>query len=141
MKMENSTGTQPVKRFGVFELDPLSGELRKRGVRIRLQDKPLQILVALMERPGEVVTREQLCKLLYPGDSGTLIDLDNSLNIALRKLRVALSDSAQTPRFIETLPGRGYRFIGSPSSNEETPPAPPPQARVRRRFAWLLAAG
>src|SRR5262245_44435843 len=96
-------------RFGVFELDAVSGELSKRGVRIRLRDKPLQVLLALLDRPGETVTRKELQDRLWP--DGTFVEFENGLNNAISRLRDALGDSADTPRYIETLPRRGYRFI------------------------------
>src|SRR6185503_20306663 len=96
-------------RFGAFELDPTSGELLKRGVRFRLRDKPLQVLLALLERPGETVTRKELQERLWPG--GTFVEFENGLNNAVSRLRDALGDSADNPRYIETLPRRGYRFI------------------------------
>ena len=96
-------------RFGVFEVDTLSGELYKHGTRMKLQDQPFQVLVVLLEHPGEVVTREELRKRLW--DQDTYVDFDHSLNISINKLRDVLSDSAATPRYIETLPRRGYRFI------------------------------
>jgi len=96
-------------RFGVFELDARTGELRKAGTRIRLQDQPLKILMALLEQPGAVVTREDLKRRIWPHDS--FGDFDHAVNVAVAKLRAALSDSADTPRYVETLPRRGYRFI------------------------------
>ena len=96
-------------RFGVFELDPKTGELRKDGLRTRLQEQPFRVLVSLIERPGELVTREELRKKLWPDD--TFVDFDQGLGTAIRKLREALGDSADNPRFIETLPRRGFRFI------------------------------
>src|SRR5438046_9399677 len=98
-----------ILHFGVFEADLRSGELRKKGVRLKLQEQPFQVLKALLERPGEVVTREELRSQNWPAD--TFVDFDNSLNTAINKLREALGDSADNPRFIETLPRRGYRFI------------------------------
>ena len=98
-------------RFGVFEVDLRAGELRKNGRKLKLQEQPFQVLVALLERSGEVVTREDLRRRLWPDD--TFVDFDNGLNIAVRKLRTALSDEAEKPRYVETLPRRGYRFIGS----------------------------
>jgi DNA-binding winged helix-turn-helix (wHTH) protein len=95
--------------FGVFEVDVRSGELRKQGVRIKLQEQPFHVLTVLLQRPGEVVTREELRNQNWPAD--TFVDFDNSLNTAINKLREALGDSADNPRFIETLPRRGYRFI------------------------------
>ena len=114
--MENSSSqTQPV-RFGSFELDMRAGELRKQGIKIKLQEQPLQILAALLEHPGQVVTREELRSRLWPSD--TFVDFDHSLNKAINKLREALGDSAENPRFIETLARHGYRFLrdlqGSP---------------------------
>lgn len=100
-----------IMRFGVFEVDLRAGELRKQGVRIKLQEQPFHVLTALLQRPGEVVTREELRSQIWPED--TFVDFDNSLNTAINKLRDALGDSAEAPRFIETLPRRGYRFIGS----------------------------
>src|SRR5580698_1861706 len=96
-------------RFGVFEVDAASGELRKSGVRLRLQDQPFQVLILLLERPDEVVTREDLRQKLWPAD--TFVDFDHSLNTIINKLREVLSDSASNPRFIETLAKRGYRFL------------------------------
>jgi eukaryotic-like serine/threonine-protein kinase len=98
-----------ILRFGVFEVDVRSVELRKQGVRIKLQEQPFHILTVLLQRPGEVVTREELRSQNWPAD--TFVDFDNSLNTAINKLREALGDSADNPRFIETLPRRGYRFI------------------------------
>jgi len=96
-------------RFGVFEVDTASGELRKSGVRLRLQDQPFQVLVLLLDRAGEIVTREELRQKLWPAD--TFVDFDHSLNTIINKLREVLSDSASNPRFIETLAKRGYRFL------------------------------
>src|SRR6476660_3164580 len=99
----------PVIRFGVFEVDRQSGELRKQGVRVRLRDQAFQVLLLLLERPAEVVTREDLQRRLWPAD--TFVDFDLGLNKAVNRLRETLGDSAESPRFIETLPKRGYRFI------------------------------
>jgi DNA-binding winged helix-turn-helix (wHTH) protein len=96
-------------RFGVFEIDRKTGELRKSGTKIRLQDQPFQVLETLLETPGELVTREQLRSRLWPDD--TFVDFDHALTTAIKKLRRALNDSATQPRYIETLPKRGYRFI------------------------------
>jgi TolB-like protein/DNA-binding winged helix-turn-helix (wHTH) protein/Flp pilus assembly protein TadD len=96
-------------RFGVFEIDLVSGELRKRGVKIKLHDQPFKVLAMLVERPGEVITREEFRESLWPAD--TFVDWDLGLNSAVMKLRAALGDSAENPRFVETLPRRGYRLI------------------------------
>jgi len=106
---------QRVARFGVFELDLTAGELRKNGVKLRLQGQPFQVLALLLERAGEVVTREELQKTLWPSD--TFVDFDHSLNTAINKVREALGDSATSPRYVETLARRGYRFI-APLRNE-----------------------
>jgi TolB-like protein len=110
--METFFHSQPV-RFGSFEVDLRAGELRKEGSKIKLQDQPFQILALLLERPGQVVTREELQSRLWPSD--TFVDFDHSLNKAINKLREALGDSAEYPHFIETLAKRGYRFLGSPA--------------------------
>ena len=96
-------------RFGAFEVDLRAGELYKHGIRLKLQDQPFQVLAVLLEHPGDVVTREELRQRLWPSD--TFVDFDTGLNSAIKKLRDALSDSADEPRYIETLPRRGYRFI------------------------------
>jgi TolB-like protein len=115
--MQNlSSGAQNV-RFGTFELDLRAGELRKEGGKVKLQDQPLQILALLLEHPGQVVTREELRSRLWPSD--TFVDFDHSLNKAINKLREALGDSAEHPQFVETLPRRGYRFLGSVNGERE----------------------
>jgi len=96
-------------RFGVFEADSASGELRKSGMRLRLQEQPFQALLMLVEHPGEVISREELRQKLWPAD--TFVDFDHGLNTIINKLREALGDSASSPRFIETLAKRGYRFL------------------------------
>lgn len=98
-------------KFGLYEADLSSGELFREGRKLRMQEQPFQVLVALLERPGEVVTREDLRQRLWPSD--TFVDFDHSLNTAVNKIREALGDSASSPRFVETLARRGYRFIAS----------------------------
>src|SRR6185503_1724004 len=124
--MDGREVTPRVVRFGVFELDRLSGDLRKNGVRVRLQEQPLRVLNALLAEPGEPVTREALRQRLWPDD--TFVDFDNGLNRAINRLRAALGDEADNPRFIETLERRGYRFIAPVGALEattsETTPAP-----------------
>ena len=100
-----------VMRFGAYEVHLRAGELYKAGRKIKLQIQPFQVLAMLLECPGEVVTRKELQKRLWPED--TFVDFDHSLNTAIRKLRKALSDDDKKPRFVETLPKRGYRFIGT----------------------------
>src|ERR1700729_2593496 len=95
--------------FGAFEADVQTGELRKGGVRLKFGGQPFQVLSILLERPGDVVTREELQKRLWPD---TFVDVDHNLNTAINKIREALGDSAESPRFVETLPRRGYEIIG-----------------------------
>ena len=115
--------------FGVFEADVRAGELRKRGLRVRLQQQPFQVLAMLLERPGQVVGREELQKKLWPAD--TFVDFDHGLNKAINKIREALGDSAESPRFVETVARRGYRFLADVRAADAAPvrsPEPAPQA-------------
>lgn len=157
MAIEDPNPPARMFRFSSFELDLRAGELRKHGLRVKLQDQPLQILALLLEKPGEVVTREQLRDRLWPAD--TFVDFDHSLNSAVKKLRQALNDDPDVPRFIETLPRRGYRFIAPVSNGSTAPqasspenavplstpaaaPTPPPADRPRHVPHWKLwAAG
>ena len=100
---------EPMLRFGPFEFDAHSGELRKGATLVKVPYQPIEILKALLERPGELVTREQLRERLWPSD--TFVDFEHGLNAAVRRIREALGDSADAPKYIETLPRRGYRFI------------------------------
>src|SRR5438876_11654186 len=100
--------SRSILRFGVFEVDVRSGEVRKQGVRIKLQEQPFHVLTVLLQRPGEVVTREELRDQNWPAD--TFVDFDNSLNTAINKLREALGDSADSARLSEPHPRRGYRL-------------------------------
>ncbi len=140
---EDLTSASQVVRFGVYEVDLRAGELRKSGVKIKLQGQPFQILALLLERPGEVVTREEIQKKLWPAD--TFVDFEHSLNAAVKRLREALGDSADNPRFVETLPRRGYRFIYPVEGRPSTALGIKGQAgldgrRIGRR-AWLAALG
>ena len=108
-----------ILRFGTFEADLRAGELRKQGKRVKLQEQPFQVLTVLLQRPGDVVTREELRSQIWPED--TFVDFDNSLNTAINKLREALGDSADNPRFVETLPRRGYRFLAPVTGNDGAP--------------------
>jgi DNA-binding winged helix-turn-helix (wHTH) protein len=131
-------------RFGLFEFDPRSGELRKQGLKVRLQGQPVEILSMLLARPGELVTREELQKKLWPQD--TFVDFDPSLNAAMKRLRSALGDSAETPRFIETLARRGYRFLAPVDAQPAVPVevsvavpvAPPLPRRAFLRYRSFL---
>jgi len=131
-----------VVRFGVYEVDPRAGELRRNGVKVKIQEQPYQVLALLLERPGEVVTREELKRRLWPAD--TFVDFDHSLNAAIKRLRDALRDSADNPRFVETLARRGYRFLapvaGSlPSPLSLAPQLPQIASRRRNRARWIAA--
>src|ERR1700730_5156885 len=130
-------------RFGVFEVDLRSGELRKKGTRIRLQGQPFVLLITLLKQRGEVVTREELRRALWPED--TFVDFDHSLGTAVNKLREVLGDSAANPRFVETLPRRGYRFIAPVvivSESEDTPVvSETPPAKQEPATGDLLEAG
>ena len=153
-------------RFGKFELDFSEEKLLKRGLPVRLENQPFQILAALLERPGEVVGREELCASLWP--DGTYVDFDEGLNTAIKKLRYALGDSAENPIFIETVPRRGYRFIApvhehkDDGASEPLEPLPlgdadrssiavtagtepqqvtPPDSKPQWRAAWLIGFG
>jgi DNA-binding winged helix-turn-helix (wHTH) protein len=110
--------TSAVVRFGVFEVDLRAGELRKAGLRLKLSGQPFEVLVILLEQPGAVVTREELQKRLWPD---TFVDVDHNLNTAINKIREALGDSTESPRFIATLPRRGYRFVAHVEKNSEPP--------------------
>jgi Tol biopolymer transport system component/DNA-binding winged helix-turn-helix (wHTH) protein len=118
-----------VLRFGIFEIDLRAGELRKDGVKLKLQEQPFQVLCMLVEHSGEVVTREELRNRLWPTD--TFVDFDHGLNAAVKRLRDALGDSAENPRFVETVARRGYRLIGVPGISAATPLARP------RPWRWL----
>jgi TolB-like protein/DNA-binding winged helix-turn-helix (wHTH) protein/Tfp pilus assembly protein PilF len=123
-------------RFGVFEADLRAGELRKHGVKIKLQDQPFQILALLLERPGEVVTRDELQHKLWPAD--TFVDFDTGLNTAIKRLRDTLGDSAESPRFVETLPRRGYRFIASVEHIDDLPVHTERSPEQRTRLVAVL---
>src|ERR1700712_1120146 len=112
--------TAPVRfRFGPFEVDPATGELRRSGIRLRLAGQPFRILMALLARPGELVTREQLRDEVWT--DSTFVDFEHGLNAAVNKLRRALGDAAENPQYIETHPGRGYRFVGTLDSRQVVP--------------------
>jgi Tol biopolymer transport system component/DNA-binding winged helix-turn-helix (wHTH) protein len=134
-------------RFGDFEVDLRSGELRKAGVKLKFGGQPFQVLTILLEQPGELVTREELQKRLWPD---TFVDVDHNLNTAINRIRVVLGDTAESPRFVETLPRRGYRFIGEleRTAGPVLEPAVEPLVRVEpdrawrsRKTWWKIAAG
>jgi TolB-like protein/DNA-binding winged helix-turn-helix (wHTH) protein/Tfp pilus assembly protein PilF len=133
----NSSGLKPgVLRFGAFKLDPARGELRKAGELVKLQSQQIDLLSLLASRPGEVVSREEIRRALW--DDGTFVDFDQSINFCVNKVREALGDDSQRPRFIETVPRKGYRFI-APLVGSAPAPAPIAEPAPRRRW-WLLSA-
>lgn len=113
-------------RFGAFEVDVEAGELRKNGLKVPLQEQPFRVLTLLLENPGKVVAREELQKRLWSAD--TFVEFDRGLNTAINKVREALGDSAAAPRFVETVPRRGYRFLASVGEIHDLP------APSRRQF-------
>jgi DNA-binding winged helix-turn-helix (wHTH) protein/tetratricopeptide (TPR) repeat protein len=136
MQMAVEGRSPAILRFGVFEADVRAGELRKQGVRIKLQEQPFHVLTVLLQRPGDVVTREELRSQNWPAD--TFVDFDNSLNTAINKLREALGDSADNPRFIETLPRRGYRFIAPVTGVDGTGRATAGGGAVAPTSSWKI---
>jgi DNA-binding winged helix-turn-helix (wHTH) protein len=136
--MSSPAPASRVVRFDVFQADLCAGELYKSGRKIKLQIQPFQALALLLERPGDVVTREEFEKRLWPGD--TFVDFDHSLNTAIRKLRQALGDDKKKPRFVETLPKRGYRFVGTLDQTVLfTAPAPSSQISPQPSYIGRLA--
>ena len=134
MRSEDSVG---IARFGSFEVDFRAGELRKHGHKVQVPDQAIQVLEMLLRQPGELVTREQVQARLWP--NGTVVEFDHGINSVIRRLRAALSDSAEQPRYIETLPKRGYRFIFPCDSMESpvTSSAATPSRGPRRRSMWI----
>src|ERR1700760_2803228 len=131
-----------IVRFDAFEADVQTGELRKDGVRLKFSGQPFQVLAILLERPGDVVTREELQKRLWPD---TFVDVDHNLNTAINKIREVLGDSAESPRYVETLPRRGYRFVGELEPPVEpvvhAVPVEPDRGSRSRRVSLKIAAG
>jgi cholera toxin transcriptional activator len=121
MLTPHASPARRIVRFGVFEVDLAAGELRKSGRKLRLQEQPFQMLALLLERPGDVITREELRQKLWPAD--TFVDFDHSLNTAVNKVREALGDSASHPLYVETIARRGYRFL-APVERMEASAAP-----------------
>ena len=121
-------GEKQTLRFGPFALDLQCGQLRKHGVGLKLQGQPIQVLEILLEKPGQLVTRDEIRQRLWTSD--TFVDFDHSLNSAVKKLRQTLGDEADTPRYIETLPKRGYRFIGEVEREEPKEESPRPHRQL-----------
>ena len=135
MAVASENGSRFVQ-FGIFEVDLYAGELRRNGSRVKLQEQPFQILTMLLARPGEVVSREELQKKLWPAD--IFVDFDHSLNAAIRRLRDALGDSAENPRFVETVARRGYRFLAPVNGVSPTVTTQPVHNPTIGRNRWLL---
>src|SRR5579864_7716592 len=134
------------RRFGVFEVDLRAGELRRSGLKVKLQEQPFQVLALLLENPGEIVTRDDLRNRLWPAD--TFVDFEHSLNAAIKRLRDALGDSADNPTFVETVARRGYRFLApviAPVNGNGILEAPalitaPISRHARLRPGWIVAS-
>src|SRR5215471_3776130 len=131
--------TRRFARFGIFEVDFHEHKLTKGGIRIRLQEQPFRILALLLEHPGQLVTREEIRLQVWPQD--LFVDFDAALNTAVGKLRAALSDSADNPRFLETVPRHGYRFVAPVVWSPGLDPPIPPRPEVRKRpYLWYATA-
>jgi DNA-binding winged helix-turn-helix (wHTH) protein len=145
--MEAPASSRRRVRAGLFEVDLGCGEIHKSGRKVRLQEQPFRVLAILLERPGEIITREELQARVWPAD--TFVGFDEGINTAIRKLRVAFGDSADNPRFVETIPRRGYRFV-APVHDTVAEPAQPLESvtvgdaalalprRLPRNVPWLL---
>lgn len=133
--MNDSANSAANAHFGDFEFNSQAGELRKQGIPVKLQGQPIEILAMLLKRPGQLVSREELRKKLWPGD--TYVDFDHSLNAAVKRLRDALEDNADTPRYIETLARRGYRFIALIETSEVPRPVVPAAQKSPGARPWL----
>ena len=133
--MEAPGGEKRFLRFGSFELDLRARELRNGSTRLRLQEQPFEILRLMLERPGDVVTRDELRQRLWP--NGTFVDFEHSLNAAIKRLRATLGDDADRPRFVETVPRRGYRFIARAVEGESPRAAARASGEARVRLAVL----
>jgi DNA-binding winged helix-turn-helix (wHTH) protein len=138
--MHNGQRSAQIVRFGLFEADLQTGELRKNGVKVPLQGQPFQVCAILLSRSGELVSREELRQQVWPED--TFVDFDHALNTAITKIRLALGDQAENPRFVETLPRRGYRFIAQLTAKSTgscaASPRGPPRAQDKR--LWIAGA-
>ena len=126
------------RKFANFVVDSRAGELYGRGKKIKLQHQPMQVLLVLLEKPGQIVTREELRQKIWPAD--TFVDFEHSLNTAIKKLRLALGDRATNSRFVETLPRRGYRFVANVEVADETPVIRTPASPMEGKVFTLVAA-
>jgi DNA-binding winged helix-turn-helix (wHTH) protein len=130
----NENGTL---KFGEFAVDPRAGELYRRGKKVKLQQQPVQVLLALLEKPRQIVTREELRQRIWPAD--TFVDFEHSLNTAIKKLRLALGDRANKSKFVETLPRRGYRFLPNVEALEEKPAVRTPAGKLEGKVFSLVS--
>jgi TolB-like protein/DNA-binding winged helix-turn-helix (wHTH) protein len=139
--MDESMPSRGVWRFGIFEVDGDAGELRRNGAKIRLQEQPFQVLTVLLSHAGSVVSREELRREVW-GD-GTFVEFDHALNTAIKKIRIAIGDDAIAPRYVETIPKRGYRFIApiQPPIQLTSSPVANAVLPARRTPRWVLAGG
>jgi DNA-binding winged helix-turn-helix (wHTH) protein len=139
MPVARAPNSANVVRFGLFEVDLQAHELRKGGIKLKLHEQPFQVLAALLERPGEIVTREELRRKLWQAE--TFVDFDHSINTAVNKLREVLGDSAENPRFVETLSRRGYRFLApvEGAANEASASSRGPTDQRKAWVPWALA--
>ncbi|MGB7848759.1 MAG: winged helix-turn-helix domain-containing protein [Candidatus Acidiferrum sp.] len=135
--MSSPTNESSTLKFGEFVVEPRAGELYRRGKRIKLQQQPVQVLLVLLEKPGQIVTREELRLRIWPAD--TFVDFEHSLNTAVKKLRLALGDQANKSKFVETLPRRGYRFLPRVEEAEEKVSVKPTSSRLEGKVFTLLA--
>src|SRR5208337_466596 len=145
---ENITGPRPSPRyrFGIFEVDAATGELRRQGLRVKLNAQPFQVLLMLLDRPGQLLTREEISRELWPG--GTFVDYEHGVNSAVNRIREALGDTAGNPRFVETLARRGYRFIApverigaGEDADRRRAEFPAPAARAQKEDSAETEAG
>lgn len=136
--MKSSAEGNTTHKFAVFTVDARAGELYRRGKKVKLQQQPLQVLLALVQKPGEVVTREELRERVWPAD--TFVDFEHSLNTAIKKLRQALGDRAGKSKFVETLPKRGYRFIAQVEMEDRRPHVSEESKSVLDGKVFALAA-
>lgn len=137
--MASSVNRSGMHIFAHFAVDPRAGELFSRGKKVKLQQQPMQVLLTLLEKPGEIVSREELRQRIWPAD--TFVDFEHSLNTAIKKLRLALGDRATKSKFVETLPKRGYRFLPKVDATEEVPPAPATTSSLPGKVFTLVAEG
>jgi DNA-binding winged helix-turn-helix (wHTH) protein len=137
--MSSTARENGTQKFADFVVDARAGELYRRGKKIKLQHQPVQVLLALLEKPGQIVTREELRQRIWSSD--TFVDFEHSLNTAIKKLRLALGDKATKSKFVETLPRRGYRFLAEVDSSDEKPVVKTARNAMEGKVCTLVAEG